>query len=153
MAIDVNASFKEFYKLVQDEAFTGAFATAVTKLTEQYDQWSITEGEKAKLLAEMTAQITVGIVNSSQATALELVTKSATIDHEVTYAQNKAAAEGARKDLIVRQMAGFDDKLRIEKAKSLGEALGLTSNATGSLDANLTASYSDAIGAIVPAVP
>ena len=68
---------------------------------------------------------------------------------------NKAAQSGqdilnkaAQKLLIDRQAIGFDDKKRVDKAKALADVVGLTSNATGTLDTGLLGSLNTALLAI-----
>jgi len=112
----------------------GYFEKALSKVAAQFDNMGITNAEQAKHLSSMATTMAVNIASSGQQTAVSLL------------------MHPYKADLTARQTAGFDDKLRIDKAKTLGEALGMTSNATGSIDAALSTKYSAAIDAIVPAV-
>lgn len=125
-------------------AFEALFDATEKKLNAQFDDYGLKGSEKAGLLAQA--------IPSIHATALQVAVKSITISNEDILLSKQVETENSRKLLIDRQTSGFDDKLRIEKAKTLGEALGLTANATGSIDSGLSTKYSSAIDAIVPVV-
>jgi len=155
----------------------GVYDKAIEKITEQFNSMSgLTASEKAKLIAQVSGSLATNISNSAQQTAMALVmqphkaalekAEEARINSEIAIKEaqsaqdilnksaqkilidNQSTTELKKADLLVRQATGFDDKKKVDKAKALADVVGLTSNATGTLNTDLLLKLNTALDAI-----
>jgi electron transfer flavoprotein alpha subunit len=151
---DEITDFTAAYTQIQKDSMVvgGVYDKAIDKITEQFDGMSgLTASEKAKLIAQIAGSLATNISNSAQQTAMALVMqphKAAIENAQKLLIDNQAATELKKADLLVRQATGFDDKKKVDKAKALADVVGLTSNATGTLNADLLLKLNTALDAI-----
>ncbi len=146
----ISDNFDAKYKSIMKSSMgaDSVYETALSTFTEQVDALGITEEEKAKHLVSLISQMSISISATAMQTTMELVSRDARIEKELSILDKQALTEDARKELLIRQKEGFDDKNRQEAMKGMGGIVSMTAT-QGTAEKDVLETFKTTLNSVV----